>query len=302
MFICHRLPADRGYLDLNRDISVCSMPVTHGLTKTGSVYESAAYFLRNDVTERELLFFGDVEPDSISSKPQTINVWKSAAPKIPYTLSSIFIECSWTSDRPDSLLFGHLSPVHLVDELVALAVEVYKVKNNLQSVSVVVAEGGASPDARARKKKKLNPISLESLRGILNGVTVHIMHCKSDVGGKYDGPISQVIGAEVRALIEKKGLGVEIVVLEQGTRIRKFYPSAPTSRNVNVPWSQKFEALNTFGCDPLQVSECFSSGFRYFPTPFRPSICSLGLFFSFGFAHLLPLATLPVYHPISLSH
>ena len=200
------------------------MPVTHGLTKTGSVYESAAYFLRNNTTERELLFFGDVEPDSISSKPQTINVWKAAAQKIPHTLASIFIECSWTSDRPDNLLFGHLNPVHLVDELVALAVEVYKVKNGLKSGTLVVAEGGQGPDTRARKKKKLNPISLESLRGVLDGVTIYIMHCKSDVGGKYDGPINQVIGAEVRALVEKKGLGVEIVVLEQGTRIREFCP------------------------------------------------------------------------------
>ena len=216
------LPTDRGYLNLNRDMSVSSMPLTHGLTKTGSVYESAAYFLRNDTTDRELLFFGDVEPDSISSKPRTINVWKAAAPKIPHTLASIFIECSWTSDRPDNLLFGHLNPAHLVDELVALALEVYKVKNNLQLASVVVAEGDMGPDIRARKKKKLNPVSIESLRGILDGVTVYIMHCKSDVGGKYDGPISQVIGAEVTALVEKKGLGVEIVVLEQGTRIRGF--------------------------------------------------------------------------------
>lgn len=218
---CARLPTDRGYLDINRDISVSSMPVTHGLTKTGSVYESAAYFLRNNVTQRELLFFGDVEPDSISSKPQSINVWKAAAPKIPHTLASIFIECSWTSDRPDNLLFGHLSPAHLVDELVALGLEVYKVKNNLQSASVIVEGAGTGSDSRVRKKKKLNPIPLESLRGILDGVTVYIMHCKSDVGGLYDGPISQVIGAEVRALVEKKGLGAEIVVLEQGTRIRK---------------------------------------------------------------------------------
>ena len=223
--VCDRLPADRGYLNLNRDMSVSSMPVTHGLTKTGSVYESAVYFLRNDATGRELLFFGDVEPDSISSKPQTINVWKAAAPKIPHTLASIFIECSWTSDRPDSLLFGHLNPVHLIDELVALALEVYKVKNNLQSASVVVAEGKTGPDTRIRKKKKLNPIPLDSLRGMLDGVTVYVMHCKSDVGGQYDGPISQVIGAEVRSLAEKKGLGVEIVVLEQGTRIREFHPS-----------------------------------------------------------------------------
>ena len=206
------------------------MPVTHGLTKTGSVYESAVFFIRNKVTERELLFFGDVEPDSISSKPQTINVWKEAAPRIPHTLASIFIECSWTSDRPDNLLFGHLNPVHLADELVSLALEVYKVKNCLKSDSVVL-EGGGGPDTRARKKKKLNPIPLESLRGMLNGVTVYIMHCKSDVGGKYDGPISHVIGTEVRALVEKKGLGVEIAVLEQGTHIREFHPSpsSPTT-------------------------------------------------------------------------
>lgn len=224
---CNRLPTDSGYFYLNRDLSVCSMPVTHGLTKTGSVYESAAYFLRNNVTERELLFFGDVEPDSISLKPQTIHVWKAAAPKIPHTIASIFIECSWTSDRPDGLLFGHLNPVHLANELVALSLEVYKVKNNLQSASVVVVEGAIGPDTRSRKKKKLNPIPLEALRGMLDGLTVYIMHCKSDVGGKYDGPISEVIGAEVRALVEQRGLGAEIVVLEQGTRIREFCPCPP---------------------------------------------------------------------------
>lgn len=219
MLVYSPLPLDREYFDLNRDLSVRSMPVTHGLTKTGSVYESAAYFLRNNATGRELLFFGDVEPDSISSKPQTINVWTAAAPKVPHTLSSVFIECSWTSDRPDDLLFGHLNPVHLVDELLTFALEVYKVKNNLQSASFVV-EGELGPDTRARRKKRLNSIPLEALRGILDGVTVFIMHCKSDVGELYEGPINHVIETEVRALVERKGLGAEVVALEQGTRLQ----------------------------------------------------------------------------------
>ena len=90
VIVCSWLPGDRGYLDLNRDIPVPSVPVTYDPTKTGSVYESATYFLWNNVTERELLFFWDVESDSISSKPQTINVWKAAAPSIPHTLASIF--------------------------------------------------------------------------------------------------------------------------------------------------------------------------------------------------------------------
>ena len=262
---CNSLPTDRGYLDLNRDISVCSMPLTHGITKTGSVYESSAYFLRNNVTERELLFFGDVEPDSISSKPQTINVWKTAAPKIPHTLTSIFIECSWTSDRPDHLLFGHLNPVHLVDELVALALEVYKVKNNLQSTSVVVVDRGARLDTRARKKKKFNPIPLESLRGILDGVTVYIMHCKSDLGGKYDVPISQVIGAEVRDLIQEKELGMQVVVLEQGTRIREFCSSTQDQKK-KLTQSQRSKPSSSWA-EVHAVSAPFSSHFiQYFLT------------------------------------
>jgi hypothetical protein len=194
-----------GYLDLNRDMSVSSMPVTHGLTKTGSVYESAVYFLRNNVTQRELLFFGDVEPDSISSKPQSINVWKAAAPKIPHTLASIFIECSWTSDRPDNLLFGHLNPLHLVDELVTLGLEVYKVKNDLQSGTLSLRkEPRRVPDSGEEEEKTQPYFHSSHCEGMLDGVTVYIMHCKSDVRGLYDGPISQVIGAEVRALVEKK--------------------------------------------------------------------------------------------------
>lgn len=252
------------------------------------------------MTERELLFFGDVEPDSISSKPQTINVWKAAAPKIPHTLASIFIECSWTSDRPDHLLFGHLNPLHLVDELVALAVEVYKVKNHLKPDSALVAEGAVGPDTRSRKKKKLNPIPLESLRGMLDGVTIYIMHCKSDVGGKYDGPISQVIGAEVTALVEKKGLGVEIVVLEQGTRIREFYPLLLFHATLTcLPhYPQKFESLSTCHYDHFSsIPGRFFPGFDIDYPPFRPSICFLGLCRSAVFTScFVSVDTLPVYH------
>ena len=290
-------------------MSVCSMPLTHGLTKTGSVYESAAYFLRNNVTERELLFFGDVEPDSISSKPQTINVWNAAAQKIPHTLASIFIECSWASDRADNLLFGHLNPVHLVDELVILALEVYKVKNNLKSASVVIAGGGAGPDTRARKRKKLNPISLDSLRGMLNGVTVYIMHCKSDVGGIYDEPINQIIGAEVRALVEKRELGVEVVVLEQGTRIREFCSTTTVPEYSNIPWpcrrdlSWRLEPrLSQLLSIPSRPVWLRYSTFHNYPSTFDPlsrlSFCRLALLIFYHLtSYLYTTTTLPPVSP-----
>lgn len=214
---CNRLPADKRYTEISPDISVSSLSVTHGTTKTGGTYESSAFFIRNDVSHEEFLFFGDVEPDGVSSKPQTINVWKAAASKIPTTLSAIFIECSWPSGRDDKLLFGHLTPEYLVDELVVLATEVYKFRT---SAKCKVEE----PMTRARKKKKLNPISLESLQGVLEGVCVYIMHCKGDVGGIYDRPIHQVIADQVRSLVDEKGLGVRVVAVEQGMHIRASFP------------------------------------------------------------------------------
>lgn len=199
-------------------MSVCSLPVTHGTTKScAEVYESAAFFIRNDTTREEFLFFGDLEPDSVSSKPQTINVWKAAASKVPSTLSSIFIECSWPSGRDDKLLFGHLSPEHLVDELVALATEVLYFRTSAKQ-KLNGSDGG--PATRARKKKRLNPVSLDSLRGVLDGVCVYIIHCKGDINDVYTRPIHHVIADQVRSLVQEKELGARVVAAEQGMHIR----------------------------------------------------------------------------------
>ncbi|KAJ6618282.1 hypothetical protein B0H10DRAFT_2164196 [Mycena sp. CBHHK59/15] len=83
----------------------------HGHNEAGN-YDSAAFFIRYDPTGHEFLFFGDVEPDSISRTPQTINVWLLLA-----------------SARSDDTLYGHLKPEHLVSELEVLATEVVKVRN-----------------------------------------------------------------------------------------------------------------------------------------------------------------------------
>ena len=60
------------------------------LTFSTGAYESTAFFIRHDPSEQEFLFFGDVEPDSLAETPQTINVWRAAAPKIPEKLSYIY--------------------------------------------------------------------------------------------------------------------------------------------------------------------------------------------------------------------
>lgn len=85
-------------------------------------YDSAAYFLRDEHTGKEVLIFGDVEPDSVSLNPRTARVWQDAAAKLSAgLLTGVLIECSYDDSQPDSMLFGHLTPRHLVIELGVLA-------------------------------------------------------------------------------------------------------------------------------------------------------------------------------------
>jgi len=208
-FNLSRLRNDNKYKSIYADISVRTIALNHGRNQTG-IYESAAFFIRHDVHNREFLFFGDVEPDTVAQRPQTINVWRAAAPKIPQKLSAIFIECSWPSGRHEDLLYGHLSPVHLVDELTALAIEVVKFRSGEST--------GIRPGP-PRKKKKKNPLTQDDLRGSLDGVKIYIMHCKDDLNGDAFQSMRHVIVSQVQGLMEAKGLGARILVVEPGMHI-----------------------------------------------------------------------------------
>ncbi|BGP44138.1 3',5'-cyclic-nucleotide phosphodiesterase pde1 [Rhodotorula kratochvilovae] len=85
-------------------------------------YDSTAFFVREEESGREMLFFGDVEPDSISLREFNLDIWKAAAPKIVAgQLSVIFLECSYPSSQPKDKLFGHFSPPFILEEMVVLA-------------------------------------------------------------------------------------------------------------------------------------------------------------------------------------
>ncbi|KAI1475999.1 cAMP phosphodiesterases class-II-domain-containing protein [Daldinia eschscholtzii] len=93
------------------------------------VYDSSAYFIRDALSGREVLMFGDVEPDSISLSPRNIGVWLEAAPKIATGhLAAIFIECSYDDSRMDDMLYGHLSPRYIIQEMQTLAAEVERIR------------------------------------------------------------------------------------------------------------------------------------------------------------------------------
>ncbi|KAI0075488.1 cyclic-AMP phosphodiesterase [Panus rudis PR-1116 ss-1] len=216
------LATDREYHSITKDVSVLPMPLSHGKTRTNTLYKSTAFFLRHTPSKQELLFFGDVEPDSIASTPLTHDVWRTAAPKIvAKTLSTIFIECSWPSGRQSDMLYGHLDPEHLCEELTALAKAVVHARQ--QQGSSTGSPGTQSP---ARKRQKTDEGSGRSassgeppITGVLKGVRVYIMHCKDDVRGRFDEPIHQVITDQVYKLVDDMQLGAEIIAVEQGMHI-----------------------------------------------------------------------------------
>lgn len=150
---------DQQYLPTRRDSSFATGSISGLEQRRGSltydpnsrlenacVYDSSAFFIRDEQTGREVLVFGDVEPDSISLSPRTARVWADAAPKIAAgLLSAIFIECSYDDSQPDETLFGHLAPRHLIAELQVLADE------------VCAARRGSAADANLDPDREIGP-------------------------------------------------------------------------------------------------------------------------------------------------
>ncbi len=123
----------------------------HSIGESICVYDSSAYFIRDMATGREVLIFGDVEPDSISLSPRNLQIWQEAAPKIAAgTLAAIFIECSYDDSQSVDRLFGHLTPRFIAEEMIALASEVSAARTQLLHEK----ESGDRAAGSEKKKRK----------------------------------------------------------------------------------------------------------------------------------------------------
>jgi cAMP phosphodiesterase len=145
------------------------------------VIDSTAYFIRTESTlttpKREILIFGDVEPDSISLSPRTAQIWAEAAPKIAAgILTGIFIEVSYTNAQADAILFGHLAPRHLLEELQSLADMVRQSRKEIER-------------EKKNKKRKRASQSLQ-LDSLAAGEGRKAKHSYLGVGKGIDSPIS----------------------------------------------------------------------------------------------------------------
>ncbi|PNH71288.1 hypothetical protein VD0001_g6272 [Verticillium dahliae] len=150
---------------------------------TASVYDSTAYFLRDVATGSEVLIFGDVEPDALSSCPRNLGIWQEAAPKIARrSLRALLIECSYDDGQASDRMFGHLKPSFIIDELRTLAGE------------VDVARASIELDARTAKKRKRG--NSEAVSGLSRRRT----------GGSTGDPVSP---KTVRSRLDEPPPGIE---------------------------------------------------------------------------------------------
>lgn len=96
-------------------LTVQAWPLSHGPS-----YESTAFLVRSN--ENYLLYLGDTGADSIEQSSRLHTLWLVASPLIKSgRLKAIFIEVSFPNEQPDKLLFGHLTPRLLAQELASLA-------------------------------------------------------------------------------------------------------------------------------------------------------------------------------------
>ncbi len=82
-------------------------------------YESAAFLLRSH--DDYLLYLGDTGADELEQGHKLQALWQAVGPLVRAgQLKALFIETSYANEQPEKLLFGHLTPVRLMQELAAL--------------------------------------------------------------------------------------------------------------------------------------------------------------------------------------
>ena len=191
--IPERVPQSRSPPTSIEAIRYQSRPSQSHPAEQACVYDSSALFIRDDETGKEVLVFGDVEPDSISLSPRTDRVWTDAATKIVAgLLTGILIECSYDDSQPDEMLFGHLAPRHLIAELQVLAEKVSSIrptedfasqrKRKRQSNGLESHEEGETRQPQARSPRQMRrKTRISSISPTHNSALTPSDHSKAEI-------------------------------------------------------------------------------------------------------------------------
>jgi len=128
----------------NTKMTVKAFPLSHV-----NPFESTAFLIKND--NNYVLYLGDTGPDSVEKSDKLKALWTAVAPLIKSKqLKGIFIEVSFPNEQPDTFLFGHLTPNHLMTELHIL--EELAGKDSLNNFKIIITH--LKPPAKSIAKMK----------------------------------------------------------------------------------------------------------------------------------------------------
>jgi len=139
----------------NTVLSVTAFQLSHS-----NPYKSTAFLVRN--AGACLLYLGDTGADSTEHAGNLQLLWQQVAPLIrEKKLKAIFIEVSFDNTQPDKLLFGHLTPRLLMQEMNAL--EILSGKGSLKQFPIVITHEKPGGNRESRIKKQLLELNNKDL-------------------------------------------------------------------------------------------------------------------------------------------
>jgi cAMP phosphodiesterase len=140
----------------NTDLYITAFNLSHG-----NPYKSTAFLLRS--SDNYILYLGDTGADTTEHANNLKELWQLAAPLLKAKqLKAIFIEVSFSNEQPDKLLFGHLTPRLLMQEINVLS----NLTGNgaLSNFPVIITHEKPAGDREALIKKQLLSLNKKHVR------------------------------------------------------------------------------------------------------------------------------------------
>ena len=132
---------------------VKAFPLSHS-----SPQQSTAFLIRQ--AESYLLYLGDTGADAVEQSDRLLRLWKAISPLVASgTLKALFIEVSFANDQPDQLLFGHLTPRLLMNEMRTLN----QISGGLRELPIVITHmkpAGKREETIKQELEELNDLHL----------------------------------------------------------------------------------------------------------------------------------------------
>lgn len=150
------------YAEIGKVFSICNTNFTGTVFELSHVnpLKSSAILVENN--KHAVLYFGDTGADRVEKSDKLAKIWEEIAPKIKSgKLKTLMIEVSFPNSQSEKILYGHLTPYLLNEEMGKLAKLVGK--NNMKKLSIIVTHIKPKDDNEQIIKNELlntNPYSI----------------------------------------------------------------------------------------------------------------------------------------------